>query len=111
MTCRRGTPEEMMSDNGTNFVGAVNELRELARAMSQTKVLEYAADKGKKWQFMPPNAPHFGGVHESMTKSAKRAIYAILGCADITDEELHTAFAGAENLINSRPLTYQTANP
>lgn len=46
-----------------------------------------------------------------MIKSAKRAIYAILGNADITDEELLTAFTGAESLFNSRPLTYQSANP
>ena len=56
-------------------------------------------------------APHFGGVHESMIKSAKRAIKAILGNADVTDEELMTAIIGAEGLINSRPLTYQTADP
>ena len=45
-----------------------------------------------------------------MIKSAKRAINAILGNADITDEELITAFTGAEALINSRPLTYQSAH-
>ena len=36
---------------------------------------------------------------------------AILGNADITDEELLSAIVGAEALINSRPLTYQSANP
>ena len=46
-----------------------------------------------------------------MIKSAKRAINAILGNADVTDEERMTAIIGSEGLINSRPLTYQTANP
>ena len=45
-----------------------------------------------------------------MIKAAKRAIFAILQNADINDELL-TAFTGAESLINSRPLAYQTANP
>ena len=36
---------------------------------------------------------------------------AVLGNADVTDEELTTAFTGAEALLNSRPLTYQSANP
>ena len=45
-----------------------------------------------------------------MIKSAKRAISAILTSADISDEELITACTGAESLINSRPLTYQSAN-
>ena len=34
-----------------------------------------------------------------------------MGNADNNDEELMTAFTGAEVLINSRPLTYQSANP
>ena len=46
-----------------------------------------------------------------MIKAAKRGVMAILGNADITDEELMTAFTGAEALVNSRPLTYQSTNP
>ena len=46
-----------------------------------------------------------------MVKAAKRAMYAILGKADVNDEELITAIIGAEALLNSRPLTYQSANP
>ena len=46
-----------------------------------------------------------------MIKAAKKAIYGILGTDNINDEELITAFTGAEALINSRPLTYQTTNP
>ena len=54
--------------------------------------------------------PNFGGVHETMTRTAtKRAVYDILSQADTTNEDLSTAFTGAEGQINSRPLTYQTA--
>ena len=45
-----------------------------------------------------------------MIKAAKKAIYAILSSADITDEELLSAIVGAEGLINSQPLTYQSAD-
>ena len=34
-----------------------------------------------------------------------------MGNADINDEELMTAFVGAERLINSSPLTYQSSHP
>ena len=111
MTSRRGLPTEVLSDNGTNFVGAERELRELVEALDTKKIEKSTADKGIKWTFIPPHGPHFGGVHETMIKSAKRAIYAVLGNADVNDEELMTAFIGAEDLLNSRPITYQTANP
>ena len=110
MTSRRGLPEEMFSDNGTNFKGADRELKTLLSELDETKINVSVANKGVKWHFNPPLAPHFGGAHESMIKSAKRAINAILGQADITNEELMTAIIGAEGLINSRPLTYQSAN-
>lgn len=46
-----------------------------------------------------------------MIKSAKQAINAILGNPDLTDDELMTTIIGAESLINSQPLTYQTSDP
>ena len=111
MASRRGLPDEIYSDNGTNFKGADNELKALLTQLDEAKIKQSTANKGIKWNFNPSMAPHFGGVHESMIKSAKRAINAILGNADVTDEELTTAIIGSEGLINSRPLTYQTVNP
>jgi len=110
MASRRGLPEEVLSDNGTNFVGAHNELEAL-KALDKEKIQDSTSTYGVKWHFNPPLAPHFSGVHEIMIKAAKKAIRAILGSADITDEELVSAVVGAEGLINSRPLTYQSANP
>ena len=37
-------------------------------------------------------------------------MYAILSKADINDEELHSAIVGAEGILNSRPLTYQSVS-
>ena len=111
MVNRRGLPREMVSDNGTNFVGANTELKELADKLDKDKIKSSTANKGVIWYFNPPLAPHFGGIHETMIKAAKKATYAILKNADVNDEELMTAFTGAEALINSRPLTYQSANP
>jgi hypothetical protein len=109
MTGRRGQPLEIYSDNGTNFVGANRELRACLKELDKKK-LQTAFEK-TKWYFNPPAAPHFGGVHESLIKAAKRAIWSILKDADVTDEELLSAFIGAEALLNTRPLTYQSAHP
>ena len=60
-------------------------------------------------EFQPPRSS--GGAHEVMVKAAKKVIYAVLSNSDVTDEELITVVAGAESLLNSRPLTYQWADP
>ncbi|XP_070547615.1 uncharacterized protein [Ptychodera flava] len=76
MTNRRGLPCEMMSDNGGNFVGADKELRQLVKLLDRDRIRKATANRRIKWNFNPPLAPHFGGVHETMIKAAKRAIYA-----------------------------------
>ena len=110
MVSRRGLPKYVLLDNGTNVVRANNELEELA-GLDREKMQEKTACCGIKWHFNLPLAPQFSGVHEVMIKAAKKAIYAILSSADVTDEDLLSAVVGAEGLINSRPLTYQSVNP
>ena len=53
-TSRRGMPKEMISDNGTNFVGAVNELKDLMGQLDKDKIQGTTAQKGVKWTFNPP---------------------------------------------------------
>ena len=106
MVARRGWPKLMFSgDNGSNYVGAAREIKELVDSMDQDKIQRLTSNQGIEWQFNPPEAPHFGSVFERMIKSAKRAIYAILRESDVNDEELQTMFTGAESLLNSRPVT------
>ena len=61
--------------------------------------------------FQSVRSPTFAGINKAMIKSAKKAMYIVLGTSDVTDEELITAIAGVESLLNSRPLTYWSANP
>ena len=60
MTSRRGTPTYVISDNGTNFVGAERELRELVEALDTDRITQetskYHPIDGK---FNPPCAPPF----------------------------------------------------
>ena len=93
---QRGIPIEITSDNGSNFIGANRVLKELIAQLDQGKIERETSIRGIKWIFKHPLAPHFGGIHESLVKSAKKAIYAVLQEADISDEELLTAFLGAE---------------
>ena len=71
MASRRGYPEKIVSDRGTNFVGADRELRKLVESLGTSKIQDQTASKGVKWIFNPPLAPHFGGVREVMIKGTK----------------------------------------
>ena len=55
---RREAPKEMTSNNGTRFVGAVNELKELIKALDKDKIQRDTEVDGIKWNFNPPAAPH-----------------------------------------------------
>lgn len=59
-TTRRGHCENLLSNNGTNFRGAAQELRAMFKAASQfyQKCAASLANSGTKWSFIPP---HFGG--------------------------------------------------
>ncbi|XP_029183153.1 uncharacterized protein LOC114951108 [Acropora millepora] len=110
-TSRRGVPKEVISDRGTNFVGAVVEFKKLVSQLDRQQLLNKTAEHGGTWRFNPPGAPNFGGAHEVLVKAAKKAIYAVVGDRDVTDEELITVSTGVESLLNSRPLTYQSSDP
>jgi len=105
---RRGYPSIIMSDNGTNFVGANNTLRELYTFLRSThvqdKVSGYCLQREMTWQFIPPAAPHIGGLWEANIKSCKSILKRITGHQVYTHEELETLFCQIEAILNSRPL-------
>ncbi len=111
MVSRRGKPVEVVTDNGSNFIGADRCLRELVDSLDRTQIANSATNQGIAWKFNPPYGSHHGGVFEALIKSAKKSLYAIFGEARLTDEELLTAIVEVEGLLNSRPLTYCSSDP
>lgn len=58
---RRGNPEQMFSDNGTNLRGAATELNRCIQNMDQDVIVSTLANRNIKWSFIPPYSPNFGG--------------------------------------------------
>lgn len=112
---RRGTPIKIISDNGTNFVGANSELKRLAGEFSKwSSYIDAELSKegnGIKWEFIPPRSPHFGGLWEANIKIMKRHLTKIVGQTILTFEEFTTVLAQVEGVLNSRPLTPLSNDP
>nr|XP_012148430.1 PREDICTED: uncharacterized protein LOC105663531 [Megachile rotundata] len=111
LAARRGTPQVVYSDNGTNFRGADKELKDATASMDRAKIEEYALSKRVKWVFNPPDAPHMGGAWERLIRSVKTALNVILREQAPSKEVLSTLFAEAEHSVNSRPLTHVSLDP
>ncbi len=126
---RRGEPKLCLSDNGTNFKGAAREVHQYWEALD----LKDISKKYPKvqFEFIPPAAPHHGGIWERMVGTVKRALRGVLPTMlkhrpSPTKEEwyggrknevtpilvkesvLRTALAVVEAMVNRRPLTYQS---
>ncbi|XP_072400991.1 uncharacterized protein [Diabrotica undecimpunctata] len=105
---RRGNPQIIFSDNGTNFVGANNQLRDLYDFFkSQSNfdnIRSYLDPNEIRWKFIPPRSPHWGGLWESAIKSAKYHLVRLVGNSRFTFEEMYTILTQIEAVLNSRPL-------
>ena len=67
MIARRGNVRLIQSNNGSNFLGAENELKRAFLKMDPKKISQFLQDKGVdwiKWQRNTPAVSHMGGVWE-----------------------------------------------
>ncbi|XP_070529962.1 uncharacterized protein [Cardiocondyla obscurior] len=102
---RRGPPSHVYSDNGTTFVGADRELRSAyCAAIRDPSFLNLHATENISWHFIPPAAPHFGGMWEAEVKSVKHHLRRVIGSHALTFEEFSTLLCRIEACLNSRPL-------
>lgn len=56
------------------------------------------------WQFIPPSAPHFGGLWETGAKSMRAHLRRVFGSIKLTYEEFATLLVKIKMVLNSRPM-------
>ncbi len=108
-TARRGTPAHMYSDNGTNFLGAHQEIKELQRfhhsSETRSSISHFCTTSNIEWHFIPPRAPHFGGLWEAGVRGMKLLLRKLITPHPLRFDELYTVLTEAESVLNSRPIT------
>ena len=113
-TSRRNCPRSLHCDNGSNFVGARNDLDALyaflAKTDTEDAIRQHLLHDKVEWKFIPAAAPHFGGIWESAVRSMKKHLRRIMGGLIFTYEELETILIQIEHCLNSRPLLPMTCH-
>ena len=91
---RRGLPKRFISDNEKTFKATSKYLD------VDGLVQEHLTGLGVTWQFNVERAPWWGGAFERMVRSTKRCLKKLIGRAHLPLDELTTALAEIEAMIN-----------
>ena len=100
-----GPIREVVSDMGTNLVGADRELREALRELDREGLQRFTLEQGIQWHFNPPTGSHFGGFFERQIRTFRK-IWRSMPVQRVDDETLYTLFCEVEAIMNDRPLSY-----
>ena len=68
-------------DQGTNFIGAQNELSDSLSVLDEDKLSQYLCEQGCdyiKFLFNPPAASHSGGVWERQIRTVRNVLSGLL---------------------------------
>ena len=110
---RRRNIRVLRRNNGSNFVGAQEELEKAYSEMDHQKIqffLQNIRVDYIYWHRNPPASSHIGGVWERQIRSARTILMSLLHThgRSLNDESLRTLLAETEAIVNSRPLTVDT---
>ena len=107
---RRGPVRQLRLDQGTNFVGASNELKVALSEINQDMVKREMAKNSCHWivfEMNEPSASHMGGVWERQIRTVRSVLSALLydHGRQLDNESLQILMVEAESIVNSQPLT------
>ena len=95
----RGECKSIVSDHGSNFIGALGEAE-------QFQLQKEVESRGIKWRLNPVGASHYGGAFERKIGSVRRVLEAFLQPHPhpLNRDEFYTLLQEAAAVVNSTPL-------
>ncbi|KAL4006146.1 hypothetical protein ACER0C_005859 [Sarotherodon galilaeus] len=108
----RGAVCKLYSDQGTNFIGAKNELRESLKQCDTDALEAFLANKQCEFVFNAASASHAGGVWEGQIRTIRSVLNATIAQCQgrLDDSSLRTLFYEAMFIVNGRPLSVDGIN-
>ena len=96
----RGRCKSILSDRGSNFLGALGESADLQRVQRDMEGM------GIQWSLNPVAASHFGGAYERKIGSIRRALEVMLIThkTAVSRDDFCTLLQEAAAVVNSTPL-------
>ncbi|XP_032790465.2 uncharacterized protein LOC116927537 [Daphnia magna] len=85
-TARRDRPSVVYSDNGTQIVAGDKAIQQGVQRLKEQNIVGQMVKREIEQHFSPPLAPHFRDVWESLVKSAKVALEAIVESRPLNEE-------------------------
>ena len=101
LSCRRGQPSFLYSDNATNFTKTAKFLEQMAE---EAKVQQELQKRAITWEFVTPHAPWKGGNYERLIKLTKQGLEKMGVQYIFTENEFKMNLLEVERVLNNRPL-------
>ena len=105
LTLAKGIPSLILSDNHRTFISGETFLLEMQQ---YPEVQEYLSSKNIKRKHQTLRSPWMGGHFERLVQTIKASLASAISKKLLTLEEFVTIVKEAENIVNSRPLTYRS---
>ena len=105
LAATKGMPKLILPDNHRTFIAGETFLLDLQQDPS---VREYLNSRSIRWKHQTPRSPWMGGHFERLVHTIKASLATAISRKLLSLEEFRTVVLEAENIMNSRPLTYQS---
>ena len=104
LAAAKGIPSLIISDNHKTFISGEKFLLDL---QEDDEVQEFLREHRIQWRHQTPRFPWMGGYFERLVRTIKTCLSSAIARKLYNQEGFTTVVKEVENIVNSRPLTYQ----